>query len=840
VATENLASAPETNLATRLNRLGSAERRHVLIEHIANEISRLAKAEKPTPLPETRLTETGLDSLGGMQLIGHIERQFGVAIPITTLLGSATLDDLVAKVEQLFGANAAEEGSQNVTAHPLQSRRSRALALRDWEIAAPLFLIPGTNGTAYYLSSLCKAFDTDRACIAFQAPGIDGAEAPLGSIEEMARRYAEEMRTIQPHGPYAIAGHSSGGVVAYEIAQLLAEQGETVSPLILMDAPISEAEQGTDQSDEVMALFELISVYCRFSEPPMEPPSAQKLTRLPREQQRQALWALLSSNPAAAHVVNVYRKSFAALVRYRPRHYAGPVVLLRSKEGLPVEAMYPERRARHQFASPTLGWDRFCPVLQVIDVPGDHFTMVMPPNASALASTLQRVLNTHVTMKTGLDRLRPASHARTIGRALMVDPDGIHFDPHHSDVREDPYPFLNQIREHTPIFRDAMSQWWVTRHADVSTGLRNRSLSVDPRQLDHTRDIGGESARPSALSSWFRHQANSPLARLYNDFLLFLDPPRHTLLRKAFSPLFSHDAVQHLTHYIDERVATLVAEMRNQPAPDLMRGLALPLPVSVISMVYGVPEDDAPFVAQWARDLGIGLDAGMSHQATQKAEQSADDFTRYLREHVSRLRSTHTSSQHASLLNVDEVIRNGITPDELVAHIAMSYFAGFETTTNTIGNGTLALLRNPDQFTRLREDPSLAENAVDELLRYDCPVLYALRFALEDTEIAGQAIARGSSITFMLAAANRDPAVFPDPDRLDITRTSAKHHVAFSHGAHYCLGASLARLELQRVFLALAKENFALSPGGLAWRKTFGFRGLDQFRITGSPDPMRP
>lgn len=828
---ETLADEPDATLAARIHHLGPTERRHALIAHIAREIARLAPTEKPAPVPETKLTDTGLDSLGGMQLIGHIERQLGVAIPITTLLGSATLDDLVAKVEQSFGTRT------RTTSSPVQSGRSRALVLRNWQIPSPLFLIPGANGTAYYLSSLCKVLDTARACIAFQAPGIDGFEPPLGSIEEMASRYVEELRGIQPHGPYAIAGHSLGGIIAYEMTQQLTEQGETVSPLILLDVPISESEEGADQSDEVLGLFELIGVYCRFSDPPIQPPSAQKLIKLPREQQRQALWSLLSTNPAAAHVANVYRKSFAAMMRYRPRPYAGPVILFRSAGGFPGEAMHPERRVKHQFASPTLGWDQFCTALHVIDAPGDHFTMVMPPHAATLGSTMLRMLDTPASMSVDLERLHPAPSTQTIGRALVIDACGIQFDPHHSDVRQDPYPFLNQLREHTPIFRDALSHWWVTRHADVSAALRNRLLSVDPRKLGDNPDVSDESARPSALSSWFRRQSQSPLAHLYNNFILLLDPPRHTQLRKAFAPLFSHDAVQRLAHYIDERVASLIESMRKQPTPDLMRDLALPLPVSVISMIYGVPQEDATFVTQWARDLGMGMDTGMSHQALRKAEQSADDFTRYLREHVARVRKAPQSSQCISMLNADELLRQGVTPDELIANIAMSYFAGFETTTNTIGNGALALLRNPDQLARLREDSALTENAVDELLRYDCPVLYAARSALEDTEIAGQFIPRGSSIIFALGAANRDPAVFRDPDRLDITRSSAKHHVAFSHGAHYCLGASLARLELQRVFLALAKEHFTWVPGGLTWRTTLGFRGLDQFHISWSSNP---
>lgn len=832
---ESLADKPDTDIANHWHQLNASERRRMLAEYIALEVSRVIQTEGIALSLETRLADTGIDSLGGMELIGAIERQFGVAIPISTLLSSATLNDLVTRVEWSARSRDALGNGQSSTASlhaGSQAQKMRTALLRDWRVPAPLFLIPGLNGTAHYLSPLCKAFDMDRACIAFQAPGIDGLEAPLGSIEEMARRYIEEMRSIQPQGPYAIAGHSFGGLIAYEMAQRLAEQAQVVEPLMLLDTAVSESEDGADQSDEIMALFEFIGVFCRFSgQPPM---SADILMGLPLDQQRQTLWSMLGSNPAAANVIEVYRKNMVAMLRYRPRPYTGPVILYRSTDGFPAEAVHPDRRVRHAFGTPALGWDKFCADLRIIKTPGDHFTMVMPPQAETLVASLQEALAPRINMVIGFERLQPADAAYTDGRALLIDKAHIHFDPHHPDFREDPYPFLNQMRDHTPIFQDALSQWWVLRHADVSVGLRDKRFSVDPRSLDHTRDIGGSSAKPSALSSWFRNQKDSPLARLYNDFLLFLDAPRHTLLRKVFSPLFSQENVRNLVEYIDERVEMLVAGMRGQPQPDLIHGLALPLPVSVISMIYGVPEDDATFVTQWARDLGMGLDTGMSLQALQKAERSAEDFTRYLRAHVERLRKDASPLPHATQLNVDEVIKQGIGTDELVAHIAMSYFAGFETTTNVIGNGTLALLRHPDQFARLRDDPSLAESAVEELLRYDCPVLVTARFAMQDTEVAGQAIPRGSSVIFMLGAANRDPVVFPDPDRLDIAR-SAKHHVAFSHGAHYCLGASLARLELQRAFLALSKERVRLVPGSLAWRKTFGFRGLDQFKIAWQP-----
>ncbi|MBT2750049.1 MULTISPECIES: cytochrome P450 [unclassified Lysobacter] len=819
--------------ASGKRRLGAIERRRGIAEDIAGEVGRLTRAKEVALRPDTLLSDVGIDSLGGMELLGYIERKFGVAIPISTLLGSTSFDELVTKIEQFQGSAGAVDGeihSTELLRPRTWDRKARATLLRDWRIAAPLFLIPGLNGTTYYLSSLCKALHTNRACIAFQMPGVDGLEPPLGSIEEIARRHVEEMRAIQPHGPYAIAGHSFGGVVAYEMAQMLAEQGQQVAPLMLLDSPNSESEDGALQDDEVMALFEVIGVYCRFSERPLKPIRAERLSGLPVDEQLQLLWSLLASYPTAAHVIATYRKGFVAMTRYRPRPYGGPVILFRSAEGFPAEAMHPERRVRSQFDSSTLGWGGLCADLRIVETPGDHFSMVMPPHSAELGAAMQEPLNTAADMLIDFDRLRPATVVTKVGRALRVDGARVHFDPHHPDFREDPYPFLSQLREHTPIFQDALSQWWVTRHADVSAGLRNRLLSVDARAIDHVEGIGSESAKPSALSSWFRNQDASALAQLYNKFLLFIDAPRHTVLRKVFSPSFSHESIRHLAGCIDERVETLMADMRAKPRPDLMRDLALPLPVGVISLIYGVPDADSAQVTQWARDLATGLDSGMSLQAMRRAERSAEEFTRYLHGHVQRLRKSPPHTPGGARLDVNEAIAQGITPDELVAHIAMSYLAGFETTTNSIGNGTLALLRHPDQLERLRSDPALAENASEELLRYDCPVMFVMRFAVEDLEVAGQRIARGSSITFMLASANRDPAAFPDPDRLDLARP-ARHHVAFSNGAHYCLGAPLARLELQRVFVALSRQRFQPVPGGLAWRDAYTFRALERFPI---------
>lgn len=803
---------------------------------IATEIARLTGTDPLTLTPETRLADRGLDSLAGMELLGYIEQTLGVTLSITTLLSVTTLAELMAQIgqlEQKSTLHVPNGADLPVTPAGIEQGPGRcSLTLRSWDVPAPLFCMGGLGGTASYLSHLAQAFGGHRSCIAFRAPGIDGIEPPLGSVEELARRYIDEMRAIQPRGPYAIAGHSFGGLVAYDMALQLSEMGERVASLCLLDTSYAEPVEPADGDDEVMALFELGYMYRRLTGEEREPDMITPLSSLPAEQQRDLLRQQLGIASTADHMLTVYRASHAAMLRYRPRPYAGPVCLFVSERGLPSQATHPGRRLHFHFGEAALGWDRLCPALQIIKVSGDHFTLVMPPHAQHLADALQRTVENTTHMHIGLDRLLPARGRHAQGRALDITADGIRFDPHHPDFIEDPYPFMHQLREQTPVFQDAMANWWVTRHADVSTGLRNKSFSVDSRRLDDKhRDFAEGSAKPSLLSHWFRQQEDTPLARLYNHIMPFVDPPAHTRLRKAFAPLFSPEAVQRLARAIDERVHELIADMRLQRNPDLIHGLALPLPVSVISSIYDVPREDSPFIAQWARDINIEFDA-VSQQVLERANRSTENLTRYVSEHVARLRQTTRQSSH-SLFNAEEALRNGLSMDELTGNIIMSYFAGFETTTSAIGNGTLALLRHPDQMALLRQNPTLIHNATEELLRYDCPVRYTTRFALDDVNLGGRRIRRGDTVMFMLGSANRDRLAFHDPDRLDLQR-DAKHHVTFSHGLHYCLGASLVRLELQRVFLALALQQFSLLPGSLIWRDSLNFRSLDRFQIAWS------
>lgn len=817
-----------------------ADSRFALIDHIAKEIVRLTGGGRPSE--DTRLDDLGLDSLVAMDLTSYLERSLGITIPVTTLVGTTTLDELAVRLIKQYEASGHETaGSQPGTPTPhvaaeavplSNTRTSCAFALRDLSSSPPLFCIGGLGGTVSYLVDLCTALDSTRPFIALQAPGTNGAEPPLGSVEEMSRRYINEIRAIQPSGPYTIAGHSFGGLVAFEIAQQLAERGERVDPLLLLDSSAAQYEGSPSDDDELMALFELRNSYRRISGASDEPDVLASIISLDPNQQRQLLTqelgaqAGLLNGSAIAHVLRTYRAGYAAMEQYRPRPYPGPVVLFRATGGFPASVMHPARRVRFRFGTDALGWNQWCPALRVIDVPGDHFSMITRPHVQTLAAAITQQTQTDVRFDIGLDRLIAAKGSRTTGRAIDYSSAGLSFDPYHPTFIEDPYPILHQIRKHDPIHRDARGQWWLTRFEDVSAALRDKRFSADSRNA-----IGVELAQtqPSLLGAWYQRRESMPLTLLFNEFMLFIDPPRQQLLRQVFGPLFTREAMQGWERYISDCVDEHIADMCLRSTPDLIRDLALPLPVKIMAEVLGFPRGDANLLVPWARDLALVFDPLVSHEVVQRANRSATSFATYLREHLGK--QIDGAAKHGCALDLNAALDNGITMDELISHYALIFTAGFETSMSMLGNSALALLRNPDQRDRLRQHPELAKVAVDEFLRFDSAARSTIRYALEDVEIGGQHIRRGDAVIMSIAAANRDPAMFPDPDRLDLGR-GAKQHLAFSHGAHYCLGAELARLELEHVMPALARRDIRLVPGGLAWRQSIIFRNLERMRIT--------
>jgi hypothetical protein len=382
-----------------------------------------------------------------------------------------------------------------------------------------------------------------------------------------------------------------------------------------------------------------------------------------------------------------------------------------------------------------------------------------------------------------------------------------------------------------------MAVWCVTRHADVVAGLRDKRFSVDSRNREGggERSLGGhsDSMRPSALTAWFRKQESTPLARFYNNAMLFLDPPRHPRLRRLLASSFDPVVMRQWRGTIEDSVAELLSEMRLRRDPDVIRDFALPLPTTIIARMIGIPREDVPMLRRWSYDLTQSFDPIISSEVFQRAERTATDFMQYIREHVDRRRdSPVAASDLLSRMSEAEMDGDRLSMDELVANCILLFVAGFETTTNVIGNGLLALLKNPDELELLRGRPELIEGAVEELLRYDGTFGHVYRTALEDVEMGGKVVKRGDPVLFIIPAANRDPDVFPDPDRLDLTR-NAKSHLAFGHGAHYCLGASLGRLEAQIAILAAVQglPDLRLVPGGTSWRKSLSLRGLDKLRV---------
>ncbi len=421
--------------------------------------------------------------------------------------------------------------------------------------------------------------------------------------------------------------------------------------------------------------------------------------------------------------------------------------------------------------------------------------------------------------------------------ALAPRSDGFDIHTYHPDFVADPYPLLRLIRSRALVCRDQASIWWISRYADVSACLRDRRFSADPARL------GAAGVRQGG-ASWFGHQQLQPLARFYDNFMLFNDAPRHTRLRRLFAPAFGPDAVRRWEARIEVLVEELLDSLLERREPDLLRDFAEPLTIRVAAELFGFPREDTGQLLPWGRDLAAGLDLAASHGDAGQINRSAAAFSDYLQRQArgwSDGSSRPPSGAAPSILDGAAMLEAGLGLEDLVAAYAMVFMAAFETTISMVGNATLALLTHPDQLDLLRRCPELAANAVEELLRFDGAVRGGVRCTLEEVEIGGQRIPPGEKVWLSFLAANRDPEMFAAPDRLQLQRANAKQHVAFAHGPHYCLGAYLARLELQCALRGLVRRRFALAsePTDLRWRRSSVFRTLERLPIVPEGDAQK-
>ena len=396
--------------------------------------------------------------------------------------------------------------------------------------------------------------------------------------------------------------------------------------------------------------------------------------------------------------------------------------------------------------------------------------------------------------------------------------DGIHLEPFDEDLYyQDPAGIFALLRESRPVapvlMPDRGRVWIITRYADVRTALTDPRLAKDIHRWP-----GGSKSRPSEAVNCHAHMLNS-------------DPPDHTRLRRIVQKAFTPRRAEQLRPRAAEIAANLLDEMAGVGGDisDLIDGYARPLPITVLCELLGIPVADRAWIAVAVLDYG-------------KPEES-DRVTRELAAYFSGLIATKLAEPGNDLLSelvlvrdaCEEPGKDGMTSAELLSTVFQLVMAGFDTTANLIASGTLALLTNPEEMARLHDDPSLLPAAVEELLRFTSPVNHATdRFTIDAVPIGDVVIPAGEWVFSAIAAANSDPAQFPDPGRLDLGRDTSGH-VAFGYGLHYCLGAPLARMETEVALRALLDRfpgvSLAVPPAELRWRPVSLMNGLESLPV---------
>jgi cytochrome P450 len=322
---------------------------------------------------------------------------------------------------------------------------------------------------------------------------------------------------------------------------------------------------------------------------------------------------------------------------------------------------------------------------------------------------------------------------------------------------------------------------------------------------------------------------------------MFLDPPDHTRLRSLVSQAFTPRMVESLRPRIQSLVDELLDAVVEKGEMDVLADLAYPLPTVVICELLGVPPEDRDKFKAWSADASRLLDGHLDKAAIDKGMVAGMYLFQYFTDLVEARRADPRDDLLSALLAAqgpsgpssgELAAGDKLTHAELLSTATLLFIAGFETTMNLVGNGTLALLRNPAEMGRLRDDPTLVRPGVEELMRYDGPVHITARIATTDVEIGGEAIRAGEQVVVSLAAANRDPEQFPDPDRLDVSR-SPNRHLALGGGPHFCLGAALARIEGQAAFGALLRRfpHLELATEQPTYRDHFVIRGLTDLKV---------
>ena len=391
------------------------------------------------------------------------------------------------------------------------------------------------------------------------------------------------------------------------------------------------------------------------------------------------------------------------------------------------------------------------------------------------------------------------------------------------EILRDPYPTYRRFLQDDQVLHSVPyggGGWAVFRHAACSSLIRDARLSA-------RRSGASFRALPPERRAEF-----GELARMLSVWLLFIDPPEHSRLRKLMNKGFSPAVAEGLRPQIVAIVDRMLETIRRASEADLVRDIAYPLPARVMAEMFGVQEASHERFIRWTSAVTMFLgNPNRTVEQTQRAQEAVLALKEFFRGAVAERRRQRGSDLISLLLDIEE---DGevLTEEELYAQCVMLLGAGHDTTRNLIANGMYTLLRHPEQMAELRNNPELIRSAVEELLRYESPVQFAGRAAKEEMEIHGVRVRQGQLVVFMLAAANRDPQQFRDPDHLDLKR-SPNPHLAFGAGEHFCIGNQLARLEGQVAILKMVQQfpRMRLATQSPEWAPNFGFRSLKELPV---------
>ncbi len=390
------------------------------------------------------------------------------------------------------------------------------------------------------------------------------------------------------------------------------------------------------------------------------------------------------------------------------------------------------------------------------------------------------------------------------------------------ELLADPYPLYRRLRDEDPVHWDPLLHAWVvTRYADVVTVLQ--------------KCLAARMPGPEQFTALGLPELN-PIAAVVVRQMIFMDPPSHTRLRALCASAFTTARAHRLREHIRQIADRMLAPLLEQRRMDVIADFANLLPATVTAELMGVPVEDRDLLKQWSFEFSEVL-GNFQHNPGRTAVmlRAVEQMTDYYRRQIAEQRRRPREGVLEALIHA-EIDGDRLSEDDIIANAIITMTGGQETTTNLIANGLLALVRHPDQMQRLRSNPALISDAVEELLRFESPIQHTGRLAPDDMELGGRKLRKRQAILAVLGAANRDPERFSDPDRLDLSRPDNRH-LAFGWSAHFCFGAPLARVEGQIALSAMLARmrDIAIETESLQWRQNLAFRGLESLPVSFKP-----